>query len=338
VARFAKAYLLFGSFATVRRVELRIDVSGATELEGELSTAAVVCLPEPEAMPERPIVAFCWPGGGYSRGYYDLRIDGFEGYSQAEHHARRGIITVACDHLGTGGSSDPDRPQLTHANVAAANRATVDEVSRRLAAGELGLAAIADPVRVGVGQSYGAMLLIVQQGRQRTFDGIAVLGYSPLGIVLPRPPAGGTSAAGGTIPPPDAMSAREVMTYFFHWEDVPAEIVEVDMRGEHPARVPPLPMWASDRRPGGRHWTAHGPVVRHWADVIECPVFIGAGERDVCPDPHAEPGAYRRSSDVTLFVGPRMGHMHNFAGTRRLLWDRLAAWMETVASNQALGR
>jgi hypothetical protein len=311
----------------MRRVELRVDVSGATELEGELGTAVLVCLPEPDTLPERPVVAFCWPGGGYSRGYFD--IQGFDGYSQAEHHAARGILTIACDHLGVGDSSEPDRSQLTHANMAAVNRATVDEVLRRLASGELGYPPIADPVVIGMGQSYGAMLLLIQQGRQRTFDAIAVLGYSAIGLELPRPPAGGTSPTGGTIPPPGEMTSREVMAYFFHWEDVPAPIVEIDMQGEHPARVPPLPMWASDRRPGGRHWTATAPgVVSHWANVIECPVFVGVGERDVCPDPYAEPGAYRRSNDVTLFIGPRMGHMHNFAGTRRVLWDRLAAWME----------
>lgn len=319
----------------MRRIELRVDVGGAKELKGELSTAALVCLPEPERLPERPIVAFCWPGGGYSRGYYDITLDGFEGYSQAEHHAERGIVLVTCDHLGVGDSSEPGRSQVTHANMAAVNRATVDEVLRRLADGDLdpGYPPVVDPVLVGLGQSYGGMLLLIQQGRQRTFDAIAVLGYSALGIELPRPPAGGTSETGGKVPPPEAMSERDVMTYFFHWEDVPPEIVDIDMRGEHPTRVPPLPMWASDRRPGGRHWTAQPRgIVAHWAAVVDCPVFVGVGERDVCPDPYAEPGAYRRSGDVTLFVGPRMGHMHNFAGTRRLLWDRLANWTEGLAA------
>ena len=299
-------------------------MSGATELAGELSTAVLVCLPEPGALPARPIVAFGFPGGGYARGYFD--IQGFDGYSQAEHHAARGIVTVACDHLGVGDSSEPDRSQLTHANMAAVNRATVEEVLRRLATGELGYPPIADPVVIGMGQSYGAMLLLTQQGRERTFDAIAVLGYSAIGIAIPSPPAGGTSDSGATVPA--AVDAREAMTYAFHWEDVPAEIVELDTRGEFPTRLEPLPNWASPRRPGGRHWTAFGPVVRHWADVIECPVFVGVGERDVCPDPYAEPGAYRRSNDITLYIGPRMAHMHNFAGTRRLLWDRLAAWME----------
>jgi alpha-beta hydrolase superfamily lysophospholipase len=300
-----------------------------------LTTAALVCLPEPERIATRPAVGFCWPGGGYSRAYYDLQIDGHPGHSQAEFLAERGLITVACDQIGVGDSDGPDRSQLTHASVAAADHEAVDQVLRLLAGGGLveGYPAVADPVLIGVGHSYGGMLVVVQQGRMRTFDGLAVLGYSAIGIALPTPLADGTSSGGGRAAPTAQMTPREIMKFSFHWEDVPAEIVDLDMAGEHPTRVPPLPMWASARRPGGRHWSPSPPgVVAHWANVIDSPVFIGVGERDIVPDPHAEPAAYRRSGDITVYVTPRMAHMHNFAGTRRLLWKRLASWIETVSS------
>jgi len=29
-----------------------------------------------------------------------------------------------------------------------------------------------------------------------------------------------------------------------------------------------------------------------------------------------------------------MGHMHNFAGTRVRLWDRLASWIDTVVDQR----
>ena len=121
----------------MKRIERRIDISGKTELEGDLRTAALICLPAPDTLQERPVVAFCWPGGGYSRGYFDIRLRGLDGYSQAEHHAERGVIVVGCDHLGVGESSEPDRTRVTYENVAAANRATVDEVLRLLAEGAL---------------------------------------------------------------------------------------------------------------------------------------------------------------------------------------------------------
>ena len=34
-------------------------------------------------------------------------------------------------------------------------------------------------------------------------------------------------------------------------------------------------------------------VVAEEAAAVDVPVFIGVGERDVCPDPWAEPASYR---------------------------------------------
>ena len=54
------------------------------------------------------------------------------------------------------------------------------------------------------------------------------------------------------------------------------------------------------------------------------------GERDVIADPKGEPRAYLSARSVDLFICPRMGHMHNFAGTRELLWQRIETWAEWV--------
>jgi hypothetical protein len=73
-------------------------------------------------------------------------------------------------------------------------------------------------------------------------------------------------------------------------------------------------------------------IVKVEAAAVAVPVLIAMGERDVCPDPHDEPSAYRSSRDVSLFVVPRMAHMHNFAGTRHLLWKRIESWALQVAA------
>src|SRR5438132_770438 len=83
---------------------MRIDVGGG------LHTAVDVY--RPDELPERPVVAFGFPGGGYSRGYYDIRHDG-DAYSQAAFHVGRGWIVVACDHLGVGDSDQPDPARPT---------------------------------------------------------------------------------------------------------------------------------------------------------------------------------------------------------------------------------
>ncbi|TMA25445.1 MAG: hypothetical protein E6J87_22805 [Deltaproteobacteria bacterium] len=44
------------------------------------------------------------------------------------------------------------------------------------------------------------------------------------------------------------------------------------------------------------------------------------------PDPRGELRAYLSAPSVDIFVCPRMAHMHNFAGTRELFWQRIETW------------
>jgi hypothetical protein len=40
---------------------------------------------------------------------------------------------------------------------------------------------------------------------------------------------------------------------------------------------------------------------------------------------------------VSLCVVERMAHMHNFASTRQVLWDRLHRWGESLVSAHMMG-
>jgi alpha-beta hydrolase superfamily lysophospholipase len=295
------------------RVELKVDVTGKTGLPGALHTAVSVFVPEPRRRLSPPLVVFAFPGGGYSRGYFHIEWPGLEGYSQAEHHTAAGFVFVACDHLGVGTSSLPDPASLTFETVPAANRAAVDAIMARLEAGTLvdGLEPLRSAVRIGMGQSMGGCFLVLQQARYRSFDAIGVLGYSAIHTVLPRDPAG---------------SGGDAFRYGFHMPDVPEELVQADLGRGFPQRRGAPPPWGSGTVPGCATSMLEPGCIARDAAAIDVPVFIGVGERDVCPDPHAEPGAYRAARDVTLYVQPRAAHMHGFAGTRALLWDRLANW------------
>jgi hypothetical protein len=61
-------------------------------------------------------------------------------------------------------------------------------------------------------------------------------------------------------------------------------------------------------------------------------VLVALGERDGVVDPKGEPRAYLSANSVDLFVCPRMAHMHNFAGTRELFWERIDSWARWVTS------
>ena len=288
-----------------RRIEVRVDVSRAAGLDG-VETAATIHLP---AETPRALV-FAFPGRGYARAYYDLGLAG--GYSQAAHHTARGLAVIACDHLGVGESSLPDLTRLTMEQLAAANHATVESILDRLRAGSLseGLDPIRPRLVVGIGQSMGGCLLTVQQARNRTFDAVAILGWSGHQTVLPVPPGAlplqvpgvGRGADPSTYPPRTNTAAD--LRYAYHWEDVPESIAVPDTEWAVGNGSGTMPAWRSSTGPEVSRTMLSPGVVAEEAAAIAAPIFLGVAERDVCPNPRGEPSAYRSARDITLFIQP----------------------------------
>jgi pimeloyl-ACP methyl ester carboxylesterase len=321
------------------RVVVRVSVSKAAG--SPASVVATVFIPE--QLGPAPTVMFALPGGGYSRGYFDLHFVSHSGYSQAEHHMARGIVFVAMDHLGVGESSTESNDDLVIEDIAAANDQAVREIVRRLREGSLvdGVPAIEPGFVVGTGQSMGGGVTIIMQGRHRTYDAIAPLGYSAVHTSLPQRTrelreAGKTVFARfsrKTLPKDLSIAHSSSLVpdflFPFHWEDVPKEILRADMEGGYPLRQSPPP-WGSRTLPRCVVGMMSAGYVAEEAASIDVPVFLGFGERDVSEDPCREPAMFPGARDVGVFVVPRMAHMHNFASTRRLLWERTLDWIDCV--------
>lgn len=323
----------------MRAVEITVDVTGVAGLAEPLTTAATVYLPD--ASPASCPVVFAFPGGGYSRRYYDLSIGDDSSYSQARHHTDRNMVLVACDHLCTGDATIPADPlAVTLEQLAEANAMTVGVIVDKLATGTLepDLPPLSISALVGIGQSMGGCILTVHQALSETFDAVAFLGSSGLHTAFPGRSGGilpiivplrGDDLHHATMP---TMFTLEEFRYCFHYEDVPADLVDLDMgigvgEGDSPA-------WRSAGAPPCAIAMLAPGVVAPEARAITVPVLVGCGQRDVVPDPHAEPAAYASSPDITLVVVPEMAHMHNFAGTRVRLWERLASWIDTVVDQR----
>jgi pimeloyl-ACP methyl ester carboxylesterase len=317
----------------VKIVDISVDVTGKAAIEGRLHTQVTVHLPDRAVVTRPPIVLFAFPGGGAARGMYCMEAPTTMAYSQAQWHAERGFIFVSCDHLGTGQSSHPDPSLLSSPYpLAWTNQATVTEVLRLLTADEVvpGYGPVERPVILGMGHSMGANLTIVLQAHRQVFDGVAILGYSAIHTALPVPP--GFDPLPPRRPPrlypPDGRSlaipednARALRRYMSRWDD--AEAAEI--RKHHWVR----PVASRTMPPAARFMNAAG-VVAEEASWIECPVFLGFGERDVTRNAWEEPRYYWRARDVTLAVIPRMSHGLNSAATREMMWRRLHAWATMV--------
>ena len=335
----------------MQEIDVRTDVTDAVGLGEPLHTVATVFVPDELADP--PVVCFAFPGGGYSRGYFTFDMPGSSGRGEAGWHAARGWVFVACDHLSVGESSTPADPmRMTFENLALANKATVENVLGKLRTGELGqFPGIEGATVLGIGQSMGGCLTILQQGQHATYDGIGVLGYSGSHTVLAvppgSPPAPAVGLPRGINPDPELLAQRHRMagfagpeateadlpptTWGFHYDDVPRDIVVADMV-DYPNRRGTVPVWAAPTIPPCANQMMSAGTVAHEASLITTPVLVAVGERDVCPDPWMEPKAYKRSTDVTVYVCPTMSHMHNFASTRELFWTRIHSWGAGVAN------
>jgi pimeloyl-ACP methyl ester carboxylesterase len=341
---------------SVRSLDLQLDVTDAAGL-GEPAHIALT-VTTPHALAEQPIVCFAKPGAGYGRGYYTEDLPGPGQGSQATWHAERGWIVVSVDHLGVGDSSQHEPERLSYSPVIAASAAAEGIVRKRLAAGTLmeGLAPLSDAVTIGIGQSMGGAFTIVQQGRHHCYDGVGVLGYSPLRtqpssapgqppLPLPWVPSDTQLADGvwtnapalaGLADLAQATAAADApMAWGFHYDDVDPAVVWRDM-DDYPARHGDVPPWGSATIPATAVLWCLAPGST-WAEAaaIRCPVLVGLGERDVVLDPRGELRAYESAPSVDFFVCPRMAHMHNFAGTRELFWRRIETWAEWVRARRA---
>jgi hypothetical protein len=346
-------------------IDVTIDVSEVAGLGEPAHIAVNVTLPRPAAVEGEPVVCFAKPGGGYSSGYYTADLPGpGSGISEAEWHAARGWIFVSVDHLGVGASSvahDPAR--LDYTTLSATAQAAETEVLNRLAQGTLldGFPRIHNPLKLGIGQSMGGCLTVVQQGRFHCYDGIGVLGYSAVHTHPPVRP-GEQPIVAAWLPRDRLLSAPMTvlnlaqsmeaerrafegtqiqdgipMGWGFFYDDVDPTIVAGDL-SDFPTRNGDVPVWGSATLPMAVAASCLTPgVIASEAAAVTVPVLVALGERDTCADPKGEPRAYLSARSVDLFICPKMGHMHNFAGTRELFWERIQSWAAWVSVAKAAG-
>lgn len=326
----------------MQKIETRIDVTGAADLGSQVELAATIWLPDADALPARPVVLFAVPGGGYSRGYFDMEFAGHANYSEALWHQARGTIYVAVDHIGVGESSIPDLSKISFQTLAATYDSCVRQILARLADGSLGegFPAVVRPFTVGMGQSMGGGVSILTQGRFATFDAIAPCGVSAIHTALPQRDKSAFEhgkARFDAVKEGKAKSHLETehegvdYVYAFHWEDVPADILHEDMKGGYPIRET-APSFGSLTIPYCAVQMMLPGAFAADAAAVKVPVLVANGERDTCPNPHAEAAAYPASQDVSIFIVPAMAHMHNFAGTRQVLWQRLHDWSRMISA------
>lgn len=318
-------------FGDCIRATLAVDVSDVAPRGGH---HVVVDVFAPANGPRQ--LAQLWymlPGGGMTRRYWDLNVSPAVGcYSFARFLVRRGHVAVAVDHLGAGDSSRPaDGFDLTPEVLADVNAFVFDQVRDGLAARAInGLPPSPSLIPIGCGHSLGSSLTVYQQARHRSHRAICLLGYGGRGLPSHVDPS--------------------LERYIDDPEGLRRNLVAV----ARSKNVDPLPM----RPRGSAAWLiavdipdeVHREMVaartntlgvavmsgvvpgnaRPELSIIDIPVFIGHGERDIAAPLHDVAQDFIASGDITLFRLPNSGHNHNVSPLREQLWRRMLAWAESL--------
>jgi pimeloyl-ACP methyl ester carboxylesterase len=313
----------------VSRAALSIDVRPVTPAGARQCTVEVFA-PASLDPASANVVAFCLPGGGFSRRYFDLEVPPDVGeYSMARFLAASGLIVVTCDPLGIGDSDVPDDPsELTPGALATTQVHVTSEVLARLRGGTAcdALPPLSDVRPVGVGHSAGALLTVYQQARHHQFDAVALLGFAGRGLADfltddERAYIGDPTAFRVALP---RLVEQRFGSALPHWEggnstlfagQSAPEPVKDAMRA---AQSPMLGLLGlTSMMPGASAAEL---------EAIDVPVFLGVGSNDITGPPHRIPSDFPNARDVTLFVLEGAGHTHNIHTDRARLWTRLVRW------------
>jgi pimeloyl-ACP methyl ester carboxylesterase len=303
----------------VRRIPIRVETD-VGDAPGWIS--GDVFLPDPGAV-LRMVILFCFPGGGVTRGYFD--ISGEKTFSFARAMTDRGFVCVTFDHPGTGESFVPDDGfALDAASIAAAGARAVRQVAEKLRRGELdpAVAAMDHCVHIGVGHSMGAMIVTLQQSFCPLYDAAVLLCFTTRG--LPEVLTEEERAVGDLTRRSPSDFARLARARFGE----PFPMIEA-ARGDSPAARALASVTGALAATAAIQSMLPGNVAMEAASLTT-KLFLAAGDRDLTGPPHAIPCAFSRCNDLSLVVVPGAGH-HPFvtAGAPRL-YECLAEWISTI--------
>lgn len=322
----------------VGKVTVAVDVTGHAPKGCRRVTADLFI---PTVVDPAGALWCCVPGGGMSRAYFDLDVPPTAGeFSMARYAAAGGQVVLTIDPPGVGGSDSPDDGYaLTPRALADTLDFVVGDLRRRLAEGELeGIPPTSGGLTVGVGHSAGALLVACQQGRHRSYDAVALLGFSGSGL---RPVL--TEEEAAFIDRPEALVAAlpDLVRARFgdplpRWPNARSGTA---MAGDVDEQVSAASDRASSRLLAMVGMTALIPgSTQPELDRIDVPTLVAAGDHDIVGDLAALVGQLPACHDLTLFTLVGSGHNHNVAGSRIVLWDRLLRWVGGLRSDRRLGR
>lgn len=314
------------------RIASRIAITAKESGIGDdLGISVTFVLSDPSLLAPRPIAFFCFPGGSFAKGYFDLDPGGSDGLSFAEAMAERGHVCVLIDHPGVG---DSDRPAdgflLDPHTVARIDDLAVRKARGMLAEGLAGYGAVPDVRPVGLGHSMGGMLAALMQADHRSFDALGILGSNTFGAIailmealkpLADDPVETRRSLVPLLRKAGAAGYKDMVatpgpTDIFEQGDAPGKAAVTHVRSPLLTVCGMFSMIPGSWKPE--------------AARIDVPLYLAFGDDDLCRNPHDVPSCFTASPDVTLSVIKDTGHNHFAFASRANLFARIDVWARTL--------
>jgi pimeloyl-ACP methyl ester carboxylesterase len=317
----------------IHRQPVGLDVSGVAPAGVRILAGDVFARDDVSPATCRAVVV-CLPGGGMSRGYFDLDVPGAGGsFSMARALAAHDLVVLTLDLPGTGESDVPnDGYSLTPDAVADTVAAATGVAAAGVRGGRLvdGLPALPQVAVIGLGHSAGALLACYQQARHRDSAALVLLGFAGRGLVdylseeersfiddgpgLREHLTALVAARFGDPLPASQTSSSDLL--------VRAPVPDAARQALARCGAPLLAGVGLTSMVRGASKAELG--------AVDVPLFLGVGDADITGPADRLPGDFPSARDVTLYVLPESGHNHNVAPRRRELWDRIARWIPSV--------
>lgn len=317
--------------ATSERFTLTIDVSGSAPV-GCRTVEAELHVPAPGR--DRPVLWCCVAGGGVNRSYFALDVASGAGeYNMARYLADRGALVLLIDPPGVGGSDTPrDGYELTPSRLSDVLADVVTQVQDGLRTGRWEGVPCVEPRRtVGLGHSAGALLIVSQQAGHRSYDALALLGFSDTGLVEVL-----NAEELAFVDRPDEVLAAlaGLVAERFGGPLPPATYTDLD---DPTSSRPSDPLQSAVSQMGAPLLAMVGMMaiipgtMRRELDQIDVPTFGAMGDRDISGTLDGLARQLPACRDLTLVTLAATGHNHNQAESRFELWGRLERWIDSVA-------
>jgi len=262
--------------------------------------------------PSRNITLFCLPGGGLTKGYFDLAPN----YSFTACMTALGYDVIIMDHPGIASNPMPDdHPFFTPRDAAGYMAKALQQWD------------IQTPI-IGVGHSLGGMMIMLMQGTHSCFKALGLFG----------------SSAGGL----DWGLSDDEKAYINQPEDFARDLEALSLAkfggpvsrhgrgpsgesivfgGETPALTQRLREVACEMNSAGAMMSMMRGAFRPEVEAIKVPLFFAFGDHDIGIPPADAPKDFI-NAPAEVHILEMTGHNHFAFSSIQALYKNLNIWLE----------